>query len=70
MEENSSFISVKKNKKGKDIKKHSNKNKLNEKLSLNNKNTIIIILIIIIIILLIIIMILLSSNHSSRLNPN
>ena len=70
MEENSSFISVKKNKKGKDIKKHSNKNKFNEKLSLNNKNTIIIILIIIIIILLIIILILLSSNHSSRLNPN
>ena len=66
MEESSSFLSVKKNKKEKEIKKRPNKIKLNQKLNSNIQNIIIIILILIIIILCLIIGILLLTRDSSK----
>ena len=70
MEESSSFLSVKKNKKDKEIKKRPNKIKLNQKLNSNIQNIIIIILILIIIILCLIIGILLLTRDTSKNSNN
>ena len=70
MEENSSFLSVKKNIKEKDIKKRHTKIKLNQKLNSNIQNIIIVILILIIIILCLVIGILLLTRDSSKINNN
>ena len=70
MEENSSFLSVKKNIKEKDVKKRHTKIKLNQKLNSNIQNIIIVILILIIIILCLVIGILLLTRDSSKINNN
>ena len=70
MEENSSFLSVKKNIKEKDIKKRHTKIKLNQKINSNIQNIIIVILILIIAILCLIIGILLLTRDSSKIINN
>ena len=70
MEENSSFLSVKKNIKEKDIKKRHTKIKLNQKLNSSIQNIIIVILILIIIILCLVIGILLLTRDYSKINNN
>ena len=69
MEESSKFLSVNKNKKGKEARKHLNKEKSNQQI-INEQKSLIIILILLIIILFIIIFYLLFNQKSNTNSPN